>query len=207
MVETSAEKKQGIGSNYKGQWGYHPLVVTLAETQELLYIHNRSGNRTSEEDSAFCYDLAIDQCSKAGFRNIVLRGDTAFSSTEHLDRWDEAGVKFVLGYSAHQILCSIAESLPKSAWKRLDRTKDVVPKSAQRAKRSNTREKIVQLSGFKNKRLSGESYAEFEYRPSACEKTYRMVVVRKDIDVTSGQQFLFSEDKYFFYITNESAAE
>ena len=42
MVETGAEKKQGIGINYKGQWGYHPLVVTLAETQEVLYLANRS---------------------------------------------------------------------------------------------------------------------------------------------------------------------
>ena len=34
-----------------------------------------------------------------------------------------------------------------------------------------------------------------------------MVVVRKDIDVTSGQQLLFSEERYFFYITNETAAD
>jgi hypothetical protein len=32
-----------------------------------------------------------------------------------------------------------------------------------------------------------------------------MVVVRKEIDVTSGQQLLFSKDKYFFYISNETA--
>src|SRR5690606_38224178 len=41
MVETYGEKKQGIGINYKGQWGYHPLVVTLAETQEVLFLANR----------------------------------------------------------------------------------------------------------------------------------------------------------------------
>jgi len=32
-----------------------------------------------------------------------------------------------------------------------------------------------------------------------------MIVVRKDIDVTTGQQLLFSTEKYFFYITNEPA--
>ncbi len=204
MVETSGEKKEGIGMNYKGQWGYHPLVVTLAETQELLYIHNRPGNRASEEDSAFFYDLAIEQCKKAGFREIVLRGDTAFSSTEHLDRWDESGVKFVLGYSAHQNLCRIADSLPKTAWKRLDRSAKRSADRATRAKRANVKENIVRANGYENQRLTGESYAEFEYCPTACEKTYRMVVVRKDIDVTSGQELLFSKERYFFYISNES---
>ena len=207
MVETGGEKKEGIGINYKGQWGYHPLVVTLAETQELLYIHNRPGNRVSEEDSAFFYDLAIEQCKKAGFQKIVLRGDTAFSSTEHLDRWDESGVKFVLGYSAHQNLCQIADSLPKTAWKHLDRSAKRSADKATRAKRPSVKENIVRANGYKNQRLTGESYAEFEYRPTACEKTYRMVVVRKDIDVTSGQQLLFSEERYFFYISNESSED
>jgi hypothetical protein len=53
MVETYGETKQGMGMNYKGQWGYYPLVVTLAETGEVLYLANRSGNRPSHEGSAF----------------------------------------------------------------------------------------------------------------------------------------------------------
>ena len=65
MVETSGEKKDGIGINHKGQWGYHPLIVSLAETKELLYVQNRSGNRPSHENAAFYFDLAINQrCDK-----------------------------------------------------------------------------------------------------------------------------------------------
>lgn len=205
MVETSGEKKDGIGINYKGQWGYHPLVVTLAETKELLYLANRSGNRPSHEDAWFYFDLAIEQCRKAGFRKILLRGDTDFSSTEHLDRWDKSGVTFIFGFDANASVTSIADQLPDSAWKTLSRAKD--KPAVERAKRPNVKEQIVVAKGYENQKLRAESYAEFSYRPHACGKTYRMVVVRKEIDVTSGQQYLFDKQKYFFYITNESIDE
>lgn len=207
MVETTGEKKQGIGINYKGQWGYHPLAVTLAETQEVLYLFNRSGNRPSHEHSAFFFDLAIAQCKKAGFRKVVLRGDTDFSSCEQLDRWNEKGVKFILGFDAKNNLCQIADDLPKTRWKPLDRTSPRPLRKTKRATRTNIKEQIVVANGYENQKLRAESYAEFEYRPSACEKTYRMVVVRKEIDVTRGQHLLFDKNKYFFYITNEDANE
>jgi len=205
MVETYGEKKEGIGINYKGQWGYHPLVITLAETQEVLYLHNRSGNRPSHEGSSFYFDLAIKQCRDAGFRKIVLRGDTDFSSTEHLDRWDREGIRFILGFDANRNLTGIADSLPKTAWKPLTRSKPTP--LTERAKRPNSKEQIVETNGYENQKLRAESYAEFEYRPANCKRTYRMVAVRKEIEVMSGQQLLFDKQKYFFYISNELSAE
>ena len=205
MVETSGEKKEGIGINYKGQWGYHPLVITLAETKELLYLANRSGNRPSQEQAWFYFDLAIDECKKAGFRKIVLRGDTDFSSTEHLDRWDSDGVKFIFGYDANPTVSKIADELPDSAWKPLVRQSRKA--KSQRAKRPNVKEQIVVANGYENQRLEAESYAEFDYQPVACGQAYRMIVVRKEINVTSGQQHLFNKERYFFYITNESARD
>ncbi len=62
-------------------------------------------------------------------------------------------------------------------------------------------------NGYESEKLKAESYAEFDYRPAACGKSYRMVVVRKDIDVTNGQHLFFDTKKWFFYITNESADE
>ncbi len=121
MVETSGRCKQGIGMNYKKQWGYHPLVVTLANTGEPLYIANRSGNRPSHENASVFFDLAIDQCNAAGFKKILLRGDTDFSLTEHFDQWTDQGVGFVFGYDAKKNLVDIADALEKDQWKPLKR--------------------------------------------------------------------------------------
>lgn len=202
MVETCGEKKQGIGMNHKKQWGYHPLLVTLAETGEVLYLANRPGNRPSHEGSAFYFDLAIEQCRRAGFRQIVLRGDTDFALTENFDRWDQDNVQFIFGLDAMPNLEVIADALENTAWKALHRHS---PRAAvKRAKRPNYKQQFVEEKGYENKKLRCESYAEFDYQPTKCSRRYRVVVVRKEIDVTSGQHLLFDDQRYFFYITNAS---
>ena len=206
MVETCGEKKEGIGMNYKGQWGYHPLIVSLAETQEVLYLANRSGNRPSHEHAAFYFDLAIDECRRAGFKKIVLRGDTDFALTENFDRWDAAGVQFVFGVDAMPNLEEIAENLDESAWTEL-RRQGKPPPDSPRQKRPNHKEAFVQEKGYKNLKLRGEAYAEFDYRPTKCDRSYRMIALRKQIDVEQGQQRLFEEDRYLFYITNAKRSE
>jgi Transposase DDE domain group 1 len=208
MVETCGERKEGIGMNYKGEWGYHPLVMTLANTREVLYLLNRPGNRPSHENAAVYFDRSIDLCRRGGFRTVRLRGDTDFSQTTHLDRWHEDGVEFVFGMDAMPNLVEIAENLPESAWNELKRNKGRVNKSGKtRARRPNYKEQFVVKKKYKNKRLEQEFVAEFDYRPTACRHTYRMVVLRKQVSVSQGQQKLFDESPYFFYITNITPAE
>jgi hypothetical protein len=59
------------------------------------------------------------------------------------------------------------------------------------------------FSGYENIELLEERVAEFDYRPLACKKRYRMVVLRKRVGVDKGQLRLFEEYRYFFYITND----
>jgi hypothetical protein len=188
----------------KGVWGYHPLGVTLANTGEVLSIVNRPGNRPSYEGAAEEADRVVQLCVKAGFRKIVLRGDTDFSQTRHLDGWDsDRRIRFYFGYDATRNLQEIADNLPKSAWRRLQRHNRYSIKTQPRGRRTNFKEQIVKEREFENKRLVSEDVAEFEYRPTACDKTYRMVVARKNISVEKGEQVLFPDERYFFYITNE----
>jgi len=202
VAETYGECKQGIGLAYNGTWGYHPLVVSLAQTQEPLYLANRSGNRPSHDGAAAYLDRAIALTRRAGFRSILLRGDTDFSQTAHLDRWDGEGVHFLFGLDAMPNLVRIAEHLPKSAWKTLPRPAKYTIKTAPRERPANIKEQVVVANGYKNIKLQGEAVARFRYRPTACRKLYTVVVLRKDLAVAQGQLRLFEDVRYFFYLTN-----
>jgi hypothetical protein len=204
IVGTAAECKQGIDIAYNGVWGYHPLIVSLANTAEVLYLVNRSGNRPSSEQAPAYLDKAMALCRRAGFRRIVLRGDTKFSQTEHLDRWDDAGdVRFLFGIEAHPTLVATAAGLPADAYSFLERPPRYEIQTVPRDRPEHVKSAIVQQRNFVTIHTLEEMVAEFDYRPVACRKTYRVVVLRKLLGIDQGGVRLREEYRYFFFITND----
>lgn len=204
LIETTGSCKQGMDIAYDGTWGYHPLIVSLANTGEVLSIINRPGNRPSHEGAAREVWRVLPLCLQAGFRKVLLRGDTDFSQSQHLDGWNDlARVRFIFGFDATPKLAKIASKLPKKAWRKLERPARYQVKTQPRQRPDNVKDRIVKEREFDTLRLKSEEVAEFEYRPFACKQTYRMVVVRKNISKEKGEQALFDDIRYFFYITNE----
>lgn len=200
IVPTTGRYKQGMDMSYKGVWGYAPLLVTLANTREELFLVNRSGNAPSHQDAAGWIDKAIDLVEPYAPR-VCVRGDTDFSLTEHLDRWAQR-VDFVFGMDNNAALRRIADGLDPSAWKPLTRPPRYQTTTGKtRARRANRKRQIVKEREYLNLELNYEDVATFDYRPGKCQRSYRMVVLRKNISRTRGENVLIDEIRYFFYIT------
>jgi hypothetical protein len=205
LVGTLGERKQGMDIAYDGTWGYSTLMVSLANTAEPLFLCNRSGNRPSHEGAIDYLDKAITLCRQAGFKDILLRGDTDFALTSAFDGWDENKVRFIFGNDANKTMRALADGAPDDMYKKLVRKADRVIKTKARQRPQNVKERIVVERGYQNIKLKSEDVIDFPYRPGKCKKDYRVVAVRKNLSRSKGDLVLCDEIRYFFYITNDCA--
>ena len=200
IAEVGGDCREGADLAYNGKWGYGPLLVSLANTSEVLWVKNRSASRPSHEGSAAILDRCAEACLGRGFKSVLFRGDTDFTSTAFLDGWREKGYQFVFGMMAHEKVKKLANALPERDFRRLLRP-DRAPKG-KRKRSVNQRQLVISAKEYRKLELEEEHVAEVAYRPRKCRRDLRLVIVRKTIRVTQGQQLLEPEVRYLFYLSN-----
>ncbi len=203
IVPTQGQCKQGMDyCVYKKQWGYGPLLISLAQTGEVLYVVNRPASQPSHQGAAAWVERALPHV-RSTFETVWLRGDSDFSLTTQFDDWDQQGVLFIFGYDAYANLIEQAQALPAGVWNKLERPPPYEVKTKPRRQPDNVKQEIVWQRGFEHIETVHEDVASFPYQPTACKKTYRMIVLRKQLEITKAGEWVRDNIVYFFYSTND----
>ncbi len=198
------DQKEGADFSYKGPLAYHPLVISLAETQECLRLVNRPGNTPSAEGAerhlAELFPLLLRR-----FRRVVVRGDAAFCNQKVFDVCDAHGQFFAVVSGAQKNFEALAEALPESAWKPYrgpgERARRAPPSSRRRKRRPNLRRRLARRRGKHDLKLERQWVAEIPYRPERSRSPYRLVIRRQRIE-EHHQGELFELWRYRYVMTN-----
>jgi len=200
--EVYGVQKEGADFSHKGTWSYHPLVISLAGTQECLRLINRPGNAPSAEG-------AVDQLSKLlprlgkRFRQVIVRGDSAFLNHKILDTCAEADQCFAIVMAGYPNVVDLADKLPETAWQRFEpRVQREPRKKPQRRRRGNLRRRIARRRNKRDMLLLKQWVAEIPYQPSRCKHSYRLIIRRQFIEEVDKQGNLFDLWRYRFALTN-----
>jgi hypothetical protein len=198
------DQKEGADFSYKGPLAYHPLVISLAETQECLRLINRPGNTPSAEGAETHLAELFPRLLRR-FRQVVVRGDSAFCNQKVFDACEAHGQCFAVVSPAQQNFEVLAEAIPEAAWKPYrgpgERAHRDRPSPRRRQRRPNLRRRLARQRGKHDLQLERQWIAEIPYRPQRSGTPYRLVIRRQRIE-EHHQGELFELWRYRYVLTN-----
>ncbi len=213
--EVYGECKQGADFSYNGQWSYHPLLITLAETREPLRTINRPGNAASAAGAAAALQEVLPLV-KRHFGRVYVRGDSKFYQRGVLGACEQYHAYFATVMHGYAVLQEKAENLPETAWRPFsaptaERAARCGAPRLRRRKRARHRRRIAREREYKTLATTDQWVAEFNYtiprhgKDQDCGlagRTYRVAVKRQRVEESQGQKHLRTEYRYRFVITN-----
>ena len=215
IKEVYGQCKQGADFSYNGQWSYHPMLATLAETNEPLRTINRSGNRASPEGAAEVLHEVLPMVGRH-FGKVFVRGDSKFYQRAIIAECERYGASFAFVMDGYAVLHELADSLPPSAWKPFsahgaEHAAQAAADKKTRRKRRRVRAQRAKERGYQTLAATKQWVAEFDYTiprggtdrdAGLAGRTYRVVVKRQQVDISEGQNYLFTEYRDRFVITD-----
>ena len=120
LVSAHSEKDQAAG-NWKGGFGFHPMLCFLDGTDEGLAAILRAGNAGSNtaDDHVEVLGQALEQLpGEALDEDILVRTDVGGATHEFTDACRDADIRFSVGYELTEPVREAILDLPESAWQR-----------------------------------------------------------------------------------------
>jgi hypothetical protein len=195
------DQKEGTDFTYKGSFGYHPLVISLAGTLECLRLVNRSGN-TASADGSESHLLELFPMLGRRFKQVIVRGDSAFAKQAIFDACEEAGHSFAVVSPQQQNFARLFEALPGDQWKPYRQRERSEDRPRKRRKRGpNRRRERARARNKRDLQLQKQWIAEIPYRPDRSKQTYRLIARFQEIEEHE-QGHLFMLTRFRFALSN-----
>lgn len=191
------DQKEGTDFTYQGSFGYHPLVISLAGTLECLRLINRPGN-TASADGSESHLRALFPMLGRRFKQVIVRGDSAFAKQAIFDACEEAGHGFAMVSPQQRNFASLFEALPGEAWKRYrQRERDPHPQAQRRQRGPHRRRERARSRGKRDLQLTKQWIAEIAYQPERSERPYRLIARYQEIEEhEQGHLFMLTRFRY-----------
>jgi hypothetical protein len=191
------DQKEGTDFTYKGSFGYHPLVISLAGTLECLRLINRSGNTASADGSESHLRELFPMLGRR-FKQVIVRGDSAFAKQTIFDACEQAGHSFAVVSPQQQNFASLFGALPAEAWKPYRQREPGEDRPRKRRKRGpNRRRERARSRNKRDLQLKKQWIAEIPYRPERSERTYRLIARYQEIEEhEQGHLFMLTRFRY-----------
>jgi hypothetical protein len=117
---TAHSEKQGAAGNFKGGFGFHPMLAYLDGSQEALAGVLRPGNAAANtaQDKIAVLDSALAQLPKrvAAREQILIRADSAGATHELLDFCRDGNLRYSVGFDLTEPIRTATLALDRDAW-------------------------------------------------------------------------------------------
>jgi hypothetical protein len=117
ICETYGLSKQGARFGHTNARGFHPLLATLAGSQEVISVRLRGGNAHTGRGAGGFLTQVFNRVRRAGATGpIVLRADSGFYNSKVTDACRKANVSFSITVKASKKLHKVIAAIPAQAW-------------------------------------------------------------------------------------------
>jgi hypothetical protein len=113
-------EKEGAAGNFKGGFGFHPLLAYLDESDEALAGELRPGNAgaNTAQDQVAVAEAALEQIPSEHVEeiDILLRVDSAGATHELIDWCREGRIRYSVGYDLTEPIREAILALEEDSW-------------------------------------------------------------------------------------------